>query len=454
MEEFENVYFLGIGGIGMSALARWYKQQGFHVGGYDKTASALTESLSEEGLDIHYDDKVGRIPTAFYKKESTLVVYTPAVPVDNIEFEYFKGHDYVMMKRAQALGLITKNNFTIAIAGTHGKTTTSTMVAHLLQTADIKCSAFLGGISVNFGTNMLIGEPGSPVVVEADEYDRSFLTLYPSIAAVTSMDADHLDIYGTHEEIIKSFNAFIAQVSKTVIVKSGLEYTKPAAVKGLSYSLGKGGEYRAENVRVENGAFFFDFVTPAGKKLKDLEMWLPGFHNVENAVAALACCVEYGVELEKLRKGVETYAGAKRRFEYYVREGKTVLIDDYAHHPEEVKAFLSSVKALYPGKKVTAIFQPHLFTRTRDFANEFAESLSLVDDVVLLDIYPARELPIAGVTSEIILDELTCKSSQIVPKEHLLNWVRKCKTDVLVTIGAGDIDRLLPEMKDILSLKA
>ncbi len=450
LKDIHNVYFLGIGGIGMSALARWFKQQGFNVGGYDKTPTALTDALAQEGIDVHFDNKVGRIPSAFYQKEKTLVVYTPAVPQDNIEYRYFVDGGYNVQKRSQILGLITQNYFTIAIAGTHGKTTTSTMVAHLLRTAGVNCSAFLGGISVNFGTNMLIGGPSDPVVVEADEFDRSFLTLHPNIAAVTSMDADHLDIYGDFDEIKKSFNAFIAQVKDTVIMMNGLDYTQPAKSKGLRYGVNEG-NYFAENVKVENGAFWFDFVQKDGTRLNNIKMAAPGFHNIENAVAAMACCVEFGISLEQLRIGVETFYGAKRRFEYHKREGQTLLIDDYAHHPAEVEAFLKSVKALYPDKKVTAIFQPHLFTRTRDFAKEFADSLSIADSVILLDIYPARELPIEGVSSEIVFKDITSKEKQSIKKENLLETLAKHETDVLLTIGAGDIDTYIQKIKETLN---
>ncbi len=448
MKQYKNIYFLGIGGIGMSALARWFKVQGYHVGGYDKTRSTLTDQLVAEGIDVHYDDKVGRIPTIFYKKEETLVIYTPAVPKDNIEVQYFEGHNYNMLKRAQVLGLITQNYPTIGVAGTHGKTTTTTMVTQLLRHAEVNCTAFMGGISANFGTNMLIGGPNDPVVVEADEYDRSFLTLYPKIAIVTSIDADHLDIYGDHNAVKQSFNDFIAQVTTTVIVKKEIiEALKPSD-KIVSYSIKSEADYYATNIRIADGMFVFDFKGKNGISLADIKLAIPGFHNVENATAALAAAIEYGVQPNSLKAGLEQFRGVKRRFEYIVAEGSIIYIDDYAHHPEELAALLTSAKALFANKKVTIAFQPHLFTRTRDFALAFAQSLDLADEVLLLDIYPARELPIAGVTSEMLLKLMKNPNKKICKKEDLAEMAIRPDTDVFITAGAGDIDRMIEPIKE------
>lgn len=448
MNQYKYIYFLGIGGIGMSALARWFKVQGYYVGGYDKTRSALTEQLIAEGIDVHYDDKVGRIPTAFYKKNETLVVYTPAVPKDNIEVQYFEEHGYEILKRAQVLGLITKSYPTIGVAGTHGKTTTTTMVTQLLRNAAIECTAFMGGISANFGTNMLIGGPMDPLVVEADEYDRSFLTLYPKIAIVTSIDADHLDIYGDHQSVVDSFNDFISQVTSKVIIKKELIESLLPSDKIVSYSIKTEADYYAKNVHIENGMFVFDFIGKNGVNLNKIKLAIPGFHNVENATAALAAALEYGVDPQKLKSGLEAFRGVKRRFEYIVAQGSIIYIDDYAHHPAELAALLSSAKALFANKKVTIAFQPHLYTRTRDFAIDFARSLDLADEVLLLDIYPARELPIAGVTSDMLLKLITNPNKRICTKEELIEMAVRPGNEVFITAGAGDIDRMIEPIKE------
>lgn len=450
--DIQNIYFLGIGGIGMSALARWFKAQGFHVGGYDKTESALTQQLVAEGLDVHYDLQVGRIPTAFYKKPETLVVVTPAVPKDNVEYKYFEGAGYTMFKRSQVLGLITESYRTVAIAGTHGKTTTTTLTAHLFKTAGIECSAFMGGISANYGTNLLIGAKDAPVIVEADEYDRSFLTLKPEVAVVTSTDADHLDIYGSADSVLESFNLFGNLVTKSLI---GNHKTKvDTKASKFTYAYNTKTDYYADHLRIENGKFIFDFHGKNGVEIKDIALSVPGFHNVENATGAMAAALEFGLQPDTFKEAIESFKGVKRRFEYIVETGKVIYIDDYAHHPTELEALLTSAKSLFAGKKVTIIFQPHLYSRTRDFDQAFAESLDIADEVILLDIYPARELPIAGVSSEIILSKMKNKNAQILKKEEVLGYIKnKLQTDVLLTAGAGDIDRLVGPISEELSVK-
>jgi UDP-N-acetylmuramate--alanine ligase len=451
LSTYRNIYFLGIGGIGMSALARWFKANGFYVGGYDKTSSPLTEALEAEGMDIHYDDKVGRIPTQFYNKEETLVVITPAIPVNNIELIHFTGEQFTMMKRAQVLGLLTADMTTVAIAGTHGKTTTSSMTAHILKHSGLEISAFLGGITANYNSNLLIGDKEGIAVVEADEYDRSFLTLYPSIAVVTSTDADHLDIYGDHNSLLDSFNAFVGQIKKggKLVIKKGLTLNVPDHVSKVNYGIGDG-EIFAMNVRPGDACFTFDYVS-SHLIIRDITLNMPGFHNVENAVAAMTVAKHLRVPMDKIKAGVESFKGVKRRFEFIYKSEKTVYIDDYAHHPTEIEACLLSVKALYPTKKISVIFQPHLFSRTRDFAEGFAQSLSLADQLFLLDIYPARELPIPGVSSEMLMNNITSKEKQLCTKENLMNLVQNNEFEVLVTIGAGDIDRFVPQIKEVFS---
>ncbi len=449
LTDIKNIYFLGIGGIGMSALARWFKAQGFHVGGYDKTESPLTQQLVAEGFDVHYDNQVGRIPTAFYKKAETLVVVTPAVPKDNVEYKFFESSEYNMLKRSQVLGLITESYRTVAIAGTHGKTTTTTLTAHIFKTAGIECSAFMGGISANYATNLLIGAKDAPVIVEADEYDRSFLTLRPEVAVVTSTDADHLDIYGNHDSVLESFNLFGNLVSKVLIANHKVKVDTKAL--NFTYAYNTKSDYYADHLRIENGKFIFNFHGKDGLEIKDIALSVPGFHNVENATGAMAAALEFGLKPDTFKEAIETFKGVKRRFEYIVDSGKIIYIDDYAHHPAELEALLTSAKALFANKKVTVIFQPHLYSRTRDFDKEFAQSLDIADEVILLDIYPARELPIAGVTSEIVLQKMKNKQVQILKKEDLMEYIKhKLNTDVLITAGAGDIDRFVEEIGRVL----
>jgi UDP-N-acetylmuramate--alanine ligase len=450
-ENYAHVYLIGIGGIGMSALARWFKAMGYEVAGYDKSATDLTNALSSEGIAIHFDDDVKQIPIEFKNKEQTLVIYTPAIPSNMWELTYFAQNGFNVVKRSQVLGVLTRNKPTIAIAGTHGKTTTSTMVAYILHTAGRKVSAFLGGISANFNTNLLIGEKQEAIVVEADEYDRSFLTLEPDMAIVTSTDADHLDIYNTHEAVKEAFHLFAGKIKNggLLVSKQGLDLKAPQAIQTIEYGAPQS-TCRAENIRVIDGQFTFDYVSPQ-TTIKAVTMQVPGFHNIENAVAAITIALHQNVQAEQIKEALLNFKGVKRRFEYVVKNQDLVYIDDYAHHPAELEALLSSAKALYPNKKITCIFQPHLFTRTRDFANEFAQSLSLANEVILLDIYPARELPIPGVTSDIIFQNIQSESKKRCTTNTLLNVLSESKLEVVITAGAGDIDRCVPLIKDFLS---
>lgn len=456
LDQFKYVYFLGIGGIGMSALARWFRVNGYEVAGYDKTPTALTTALQSEGMAIHFLEDIEQIPVAFREnRNKTLVIYTPAVPKTHQEYRYLTENGFTLQKRSQVLGLLAGQMKTVGVAGTHGKTTTSSMVAHILRHSGVNCAAFLGGITNNYGTNFLLNEPAEDLrsvvcVVEADEFDRSFLTLFPHLAIVTSTDADHLDIYGAHDAVLESFAQFVSQIETdgTLFMKKGLLLADKTKAAVQQYSLQEG-DYYGQNVRVENAMFKFDLVYPNGV-INDIQLIVPGFHNVENAIAAGAVALKLGVDAEAIREALNSYKGVRRRFEYILKTDDAVLIDDYAHHPAEVKAFLTSVKALYPDREVTAVFQPHLFSRTRDFAEGFAESLSIADNVILLDIYPARELPIEGVSSELIFRDIRSKKKQQSTKAHLLDVVREMKPSLLVTIGAGDIDQLLPALKSVL----
>jgi len=440
----------------MSALARWFRYYGCQVAGYDRTPTALTRQLEEEEIAVHYEDDVALIPEAFREPQNCLVVYTPAVPPEHKELLFFRTSGFAELKRSQILGRITQYLFTIGIAGTHGKTTTSSMTAHLLTAAGKNCTAFLGGITQNYGTNVLLGKENSPedplVVAEADEFDRSFLTLYPNVAVVTSMDADHLDIYGTHDEIKKSFGEYVQQIKNdgALLVKQGLTLPIPDHVQAYTYAQGQPADFWSDNIRIQSPYFTFDLHTPNGI-IKDLQLQVPGFHNVENAIAAAAVGLLLGLRENSIREGLKTYLGVKRRFEYIHRGESTIYIDDYAHHPAEVAAFLQSVKALYPDRKVTAIFQPHLYSRTRDFAPEFAQSLSLADEVILLEIYPAREEPIPGITSEIIFNEIRSPEKQLCRKSELMGELLHKKPDVLVTMGAGDIDTFIAPIREWLT---
>lgn len=445
---YKNVYFIGIGGIGMSAIARYFKFKGLNVSGYDKTESELTDTLQKQGIDVHYEDNVEFIPKDV---ENTLVVYTPAIPHDMGELVYVQEHGYKVLKRSKILGEITDGERCLAVAGTHGKTTTSTLTAHILTESGDGCSAFLGGISKNYGTNLLMSHSNA-VVAEADEFDRSFLQLHPEIAVITAIDADHLDIYGDISHVLEAFKAFASQVHGTVITKLGLDITaEDTKAKILRYHYNDSrADFYARNPHPDNlGYFSFDIVYPGGV-IENVKCGTPGWVNVENSVAAAAICLTYGVKPEAIRHAIGTFQGVKRRLDIHLNTEKISYIDDYAHHPKELATAISSMRDIFPGRKLTAIFQPHLYTRTRDFAEGFAEALSKVDKLILLDIYPAREEPIPGVTSEIIYDKVTAPEKVLLKKEDLMGYLEKEPVDVLVTFGAGNIDRFIEPIEDML----
>ena len=452
---WENVYFIGIGGIGMSNLARYFLSKAKRVGGYDRTETPLTQKLAEEGAFVHYVDDQRNIPAFFKDKEKTLVVYTPAVPASHGELIFFNEQGFTIMKRAQVLGEITKLSVAICVAGTHGKTTVSSMTAHLLRQSHVDCNAFLGGILKNYDSNLLLSDKSNITVAEADEYDRSFHWLRPWIAIITSADPDHLDIYGTGDAYRESFEKFTSLIRPhgKLIIKKGIPVTPMAGetVAVLTYGAEEG-DYHAEHIRIASGEILFDFVSPRNK-ITDISLGVPVMVNIENAVAAIAAATMCGVTDEEVRGAMRTFGGAKRRFDFHIKSQNIVFIDDYAHHPRELSAAIRSVKALYPDRKVTGVFQPHLYTRTRDFADDFGSSLSLLDDVILLDIYPAREEPIIGVTSQIIFDKITSPEKLRCSKEELLELLSHKPLEVLVTFGAGDIDRLLPEIEKLLREK-
>ncbi len=443
-----NVYFIGIGGIGMSAIARYYNFKGLKVSGYDKTPSELTHALESEGIEIHYEDNTDFIPK---DAGNTLVVYTPAIPKDMKELVYVQEHGYRVIKRSRTLGEIAEGQRCLAVAGTHGKTTTSTLLAHIFQDSGEGCSAFLGGISKNYNTNLLVSR-NETIVAEADEFDRSFLQLFPEIAVITSMDADHLDIYSDISHMHEAFKAFASQVSGTVITKAGLPITEAdtrAEIMRYSYD-DPSADFYASGMRVDEcGYFTFDLNWPGGV-LEGCRVGIPGWINVENAVAASAIALTYGLEPEKVRHALGTFAGVKRRFDIHVNRPGCAYIDDYAHHPKEIAAAISSIRDIFPGRKLTAVFQPHLYTRTRDFAGEFAEALSAVDKLIMLDIYPAREEPIPGVESEIIFNDVTAPEKVIMAKENLMQYLENEAIDVLITFGAGNIDRFIGPITDML----
>lgn len=451
MNKFNKYYFLGIGGIGMSALARYFNTKGFAVGGYDRSKTKLTSDLEAEGISICYNESVNHIPAEFVKPESTLIVLTPAVPESHPQLQYFREQNYTILKRAQVLGDITRQSKGICIAGTHGKTTTSTITAHLLYQSQVTCSAFLGGISNNYNTNLLLSKNSNLVVIEADEYDRSFHQLSPYMAVITSVDADHLDIYDTPEAFRQSFEHFASLVTPggVIIIKKGieLELKLQKGVKLYTYSMDEGGDFHAEKIKISQGEIHFDFVTPT-EKIADVRLGVPVRINVENSVAAMALAWLNGVTADELRVGISSFSGIYRRFNTVYKTDKLVYMDDYAHHPSELRASISSIRALYPGRKITGIFQPHLYTRTRDFASDFADALSLLDELILLDIYPARELPIEGVTSDIILSKVKLSNKTLCSKENLLPLLKEKEIDVLVTFGAGDIDTMVPLIKN------
>lgn len=444
-DSLRNVYFLGIGGIGMSALARYFKAQGYAVAGYDRTPSPLTEQMErEEGISVHYTDEEEVVPAAFRNRADTLVVYTPAIPADNRLAAFFRRMGFELHKRAEVLGMISGTGKAICVAGTHGKTTVSTMTAFLLYHSAVGCNAFLGGISANFGTNLLLNPQSDRMVVEADEFDRSFLHLTPEVAVITAMDEDHLDVYGNKEHLTEAFEEFALRLRPggRIFVKKGLELerTRPTGC----YAVGAAGaDCFADRLRMEDGVYLFDY-HGRGVDMPDLKMGIPGRLYVENATAAITLALEAGATPEEIRRALPEFRGVARRFNVHVNDGERVYIDDYAHHPREIEATLQSVREIWPEKEMTVVFQPHLYSRTRDFYVEFARSLSLADRVLLLDIYPARELPIEGITSEVIRERVTVPA-RIVTKEELTDFVRgEFREGILVTMGAGDIDRLVP----------
>ena len=446
--KLKNVYFLGIGGIGMSAIARWYKFRGYEVSGYDRTPSPLTASLEAEGIGVHYEDDPSRIPA---DKASTLVVYTPAVPAELSEMQFVLSNGYKVVKRARALGEITRDQTCLAVAGTHGKTTTSTLIAHILTESGDGCSAFLGGISKNYGTNLLMSH-NPTVVAEADEFDRSFLQLHPDIAVITAMDADHLDIYGDLEHVQEAFREFASQVNETIILKYGLPIKgNQVSARIFTYHFDDPrADFHSTNLRLDDsGHYTFDLAYPGGT-LKDIRCGTLGWVNVENSIAAAAACLCHGADGQKVRHAIGSFKGAMRRLDERVNRPGLVYIDDYAHHPAELSSAISSIRGIFPGRKITGIFQPHLFTRTRDFAPEFAAALSGLDKLILLDIYPAREEPIPGVSSELIFKDVTAPEKVLIRKEELMDALAKEKLDVLVTFGAGNIDRFVEPITQML----
>ncbi len=446
------IYFLGVGGIGMSALARYYIAQGYRVYGYDKTKTELTIELEQEGIKIHYEEDVELLEKLFSEDARYIICYTPAIPKDNKEFVYFQENGFKLYKRSEVLGLITQNYFTIAIAGTHGKTTTSSMVAHILNSCGVNCIAFLGGISLNFNSNLLLNDKAKTVVVEADEYDRSFLTLSPDIALITSLDSDHVDIYGQHSEMQNAYKAFAEKIKpngKLITKKQYLDvFSEVEDIDFATYSLDEEANTYATRLSIFDGAYYTD-IESESKNTYHIKIGLPGIHNVENALGAFAIAQTLGIDEEDIKNALATYKGVKRRFEYHIKSKNLVYIDDYAHHPSELKVCIQSVRELYPNKKITGVFQPHLYSRTRDFVGEFAESLSLLDELILLDIYPARELPIEGITSQVIADKVTISEKAVVKKENLIVYLQNRELDVLLTLGAGDIDTLINPIKEM-----
>ena len=449
----KSVYFIGAGGIGMSALVRYFLSKGKKVGGYDRTPSELTLKLIEEGADIHYDEAPENIPSDFLNPESTLVVYTAAMPEDHILLQYFRKHGFTIYKRAQVLGMLTRSSKGLCAAGTHGKTTTSTMAAHLLHQSHIGCDAFLGGISKNYGTNLLLSDTSEFVVIEADEFDRSFHWLTPYATVITSTDADHLDIYGTEEAYLESFSHYtsLIQPGGTLIMREGISLHPrlQEGVKCYTYST-ESGDFHAENIRIGGGEIIFDYVSPLGN-IQNVQLGVPVAINIENGIAAMALAQLSGVTNEEIKAGMASFRGVDRRFDFKIKTDKIVYLSDYAHHPEEIKQSILSMRALYEGKKMTGIFQPHLYTRTRDFYQEFADSLSLLDEVILTDIYPARELPIEGISSQLIYDNLRPGIEKtLCKKEEILEILKGKEIEVLITLGAGDIENYAASICEIL----
>lgn len=448
INQFDRIYFLGIGGIGMSALARYFNSRGWLISGYDKTPSPLTDTLKSEGIEIHYEDLGPSIPEKFRNKEKTLVIYTPAIPVNLGERLHFEHNEFTMLKRAEVLGIITRESKALGVAGTHGKTTTSTMLAHILNESSQKCSAFLGGISSNFNSNFITHPEAHITVIEADEFDRSFLQLDPYASIVTTTDADHLDIYGNEDDFLDGFKQYARLINPlgTLIKHHSVDLPHPNAV---NYGIDTETDYSASNLKYIQGKFLMNLKTPNGD-WQDVELGIPGIHNAENAIANIALCEHLGLSENEIRNGLKTFKGVKRRFEYQIKSDDLVYIDDYAHHPTEISALISSIRLLYPNKKITGIFQPHLFSRTRDFFDGFAAELSEMDEVILLPIYPAREEPISGITSDALLKKITQKEKHLLLPNEAINLIENRTKGVILTIGAGDIDRMVPKLKTAL----
>lgn len=454
LEQYDSVYFLGIGGIGMSAIARWFKHKGLRVSGYDRTPTPLTHELIEEGMEIHFEDRIEFIP-GYITKEKTLVVFTPAIPKNHLEHAYLKEQGFTILKRSEVLGLLTKSYRTVAVAGTHGKTTTSSLIAHILKCAGMDMVAFLGGITTNYASNLVMhGEVNAKtvVVVEADEFDRSFLRLFPETAVVTSADADHLDIYGDHSSMLTSFKDFIKQISKggnLIIHESISSLANGVEITKQTYGMSQG-QFFAGNITTNGGFFEFD-LHGFGKKIEKIQLGVPGFHNMENAIAATLVAMKLGVNEKTIREALASFKGVKRRFEFIIKKSNLVYIDDYAHHPTEIEAFLNSLKSMYKGKKITVVFQPHLFTRTRDFAEGFSKSLSIADEVLLMDIYPAREEAIPGVTSDMLFKDITSSVKIRCSKNDVMQKLENLEVEVVATVGAGDIDTFVKPIKEMLN---
>lgn len=447
-----NIYFVGIGGIGMSALARHFNALGENVAGYDRTSTRLTDEIEAEGIKITFDDNVDNIPNDFRDKDNTVVVYTPAIPNDNKIMSFFKQNGFEIVKRAVMLGKLTNDTNAICIAGTHGKTTTSTLTAHILRNSQIGCSAFLGGISANYDTNYWSNTQSQYVVTEADEFDRSFLQLHPYISLITAMDADHLDIYGTHKEVIKAFHQFAAQtvVGGSLVYKYGLNFDESKVDEDseiFTYARENDkADFYAFGIKLIGNHYHFSINSPFGI-IDDIELGLPGLHNVENAVAAAALALLAGAEPDEIKGAMKTFIGNRRRFQYRIDTEKFCLIDDYAHHPEEIRTMLTSLRSIYKNRRITVVFQPHLYTRTRDFANEFANALSIADRILLLDIYPARELPIEGVNSQMLANKMSNANVKLTTKDSLYDDIIAEPLDVLVMMGAGNIDAMVPAIE-------
>ena len=456
LKDIKSVYFVGAGGIVMSAIARYFLHIGVVVAGYDKTPSALTKELEKEGMDIHYEENVALIPAACKDASSTLVIYTPAIPQEHQELVYFHENGFTIEKRAQVLGTLTRSHKGLCVAGTHGKTTTSTMCAHIMHQSHVDCNAFLGGISKNYGTNYILSDKSDYVVIEADEFDRSFHWLRPWMSVITATDPDHLDIYGTKEAYLESFRHYteLIQPGGALIIHKNLEMKQHVqdGVKIYEYSLNEG-DFHAENIKIDNGEITFDFISPV-ESISNVELGQPVPINIENAVAAMAMAQLNGCTAEEIKEGIKTYEGVERRFDFKIKDDKHVFLSDYAHHPKEIYQSAKSIRELYKNRKITAIFQPHLYTRTRDFYKDFADSLSILDEVILCDIYPAREAPIPGVTSELIYKNLKPGvEKSMIHKEDVLDLVKKRDFDVLIVLGAGDLDNLVPQMAEILKQK-